>query len=106
MHIYVGNLAFSVTRDELQQEFTSFGQVLSISMMNDKYIGSGQPRGYGYVEMAVRTEAEAAIAGLDGKTLRGRAINLVEARALSASDALPPLRAGRRNRPSVRRERE
>ena len=106
MNIYVGNLAFSVTRDELHQEFTPFGQVLAINMMNDRYIGSGQLRGYGYVEMAVRTEAEAAIAGLDGKTLGGRAITLVEARALSTNDTMPLLRAGRRNRPSVRRERE
>jgi RNA recognition motif-containing protein len=105
LNIYVGNLAFTVTRDELQQQFTSFGQVVSISMMNDRYIGSGQQRGYGYVEMAVRTEAEAAIAGLDGKTLGGRPISLVEARALSTNDIIPVLRAGRRNRPSVRRDR-
>ncbi len=106
MNIYVGNLAFNVTKDELQQAFTSFGHVLSVSMMNDKYIGSGQLRGYGYVEMAVRTEAEAAIAGLDGKTLGGRPISLVEARALSTNETIPALRAGRRNRPSVRRDRE
>ena len=75
-------------------------------MMNDRYIGSGQQRGYGYVEMSVRTEAEAAIAGLDGKSLGGRPISLVEARALSTNESVTSVRAGRRNRPSVRRDRE
>ena len=51
MNIYVGNLSLEVTAEELRQEFIPFGRVTSISIMNDKYIGSGQPRGYGFVKM-------------------------------------------------------
>ena len=49
MNICAGNLSLKVTGEELQQEFMAFGEVLSVTIMNDKYIGSGQPRGYGYV---------------------------------------------------------
>jgi RNA recognition motif-containing protein len=83
MNIYVGNIAFNVTEEQLRNEFAAFGEVQSITLMNDKYIGSGQLRGYGYVEMPVRTEAVAAIAGLEGKSLCGRPIGVVEARPLS-----------------------
>ena len=66
MNIYVGNLSFETTEDELRKEFTEFGEVISVTVMNDKYIGSGQPRGYAYVEMASKAEGEAAIANLEG----------------------------------------
>ncbi len=56
MNIYVGNLSLETTEDELRREFTEFGAVISVTIMNDKYIGSGQPRGYGYVEMAPISE--------------------------------------------------
>jgi len=46
MNIYMGNLSLETTEDELRKEFTEFGGVLSVTIMNDKYIGSGQPRGY------------------------------------------------------------
>jgi len=46
MNIYVGNLSLETTEDELRKEFTEFGEVISVTIMNDKYIGSGQPRGY------------------------------------------------------------
>ena len=88
MNIYVGNLALDMTEDALRQEFIAFGQVISVSIMNDKYIGSGQPRGYGFVEMASKSEGETAITSLKGKTLRGRVINVIEALPLSdARDA-------------------
>jgi RNA recognition motif-containing protein len=83
MNIYVGNLPLEVTDDELRQEFLAFGQVKSVSVMNDKYIGSGQLRGYGFVEMTSKSEGEAAIKSLQGKRLRDRLINVVEALPLS-----------------------
>ncbi len=83
MNIYVGNLPLEMTEDELRQEFTAFGQVISVSVMNDKYIGSGQARGYGFVEMASKSEGAVAVAGLNGKTIRGRLIEVVEALPLS-----------------------
>jgi len=61
-----------MTADELHQEFIAFGQVISVSVMNDKYIGSGQLQGYGFVEMASKSEGAVAIASLKGKTIRGR----------------------------------
>ncbi|MFH1662936.1 MAG: RNA-binding protein [Chloroflexota bacterium] len=70
MNIYIGNLSLEVTEEELRQEFMAFGEVLSTIVMNDKYIGSGQSRGYGYVEMASKPEGAIAIAALNGKALR------------------------------------
>jgi len=78
MNIYVGNLAREVTEEELKQEFMAFGKVTSVSIIKDKY--SGQPRGFGFVEMPSKTEAQAAIAGLKGKVLKDRTIDVNEAR--------------------------
>ena len=86
MNIYVGNLALEVTEDELRQVFTPFGQVISISIMNDKYIGSGQTRGYGFVETALKSEGEAAITALSGKTLEHMTMNVIEALPLSKKE--------------------
>ena len=83
MNIYVGNLSFDVTEEELRREFMAFGEVISVVIMNDKYIGSGQPRGYGFIEMASKSEGEAAITSLKGKGLRNRVIDVVEALPLS-----------------------
>ena len=83
MNIYVGNLSLKVTEEELQREFMFFGDVISVTIMNDKYIGSGQPRGYAFVEMSSQSEGKAAIAALNNKTLRRMTINLVEALPLS-----------------------
>jgi cold-inducible RNA-binding protein len=85
MNIYVGNLTLETTEEELRREFTPFGEVLSVRMMDDKYIGSGQPIGYGYVEMASKSEGAAAIAALRGKILRNRLIEIVEALPLDKS---------------------
>jgi RNA recognition motif-containing protein len=103
MNIYVGNLSLKVTEAELKQEFMAFGQVVSVSIMNDKYIGSGQPRGYGFVEMASRSEGEAAINGLKGKTLRGRTVCVIEALPLSDSDGTGPVSDRRGGRLGGRR---
>jgi RNA recognition motif-containing protein len=83
MNIYVGNLSLEVTKEELRREFVAFGEVISVTIMNDKYIGSGQTKGYGYIEMASKAEGEAAIAALNEKTLRHMTINVVEALPLS-----------------------
>jgi RNA recognition motif-containing protein len=83
INIYVGNLSPDVTKEELRREFMAFGEVISVVIMNDKYIGSGQTRGYGFVEMPSVSEAEAAIASLNGKRLRGRVIDVVQALPLS-----------------------
>ena len=83
MNIYVGNLPLEVTEDELRRIFIIFGEVISVKIMNDKYIGSGQLRGYGYVQMPSRTESQAAVIGLKDKSLKGQVITVVEALPLS-----------------------
>ena len=82
MKIYVGNLSLEVTEDELHKEFTEFGEVVSVTIMGDNYIGSGQLRGHGYVEMASQSEGATAIANLKGKNLRNRILNVFEASLL------------------------
>jgi RNA recognition motif-containing protein len=83
MNIYVGNLSLEVTEDELRKEFMAYGEVTSVTIMNDKYIGSGQPRGYGYVEMSLKSEGTNAIAKLSGKILKDRMVEVLEALPLS-----------------------
>ncbi len=83
MNIYVGNLPLEMTEEELRVEFTAFGQVVAVTIMNDKYIGSGQPRCYGYVEMTLKAEGTAAISNLNGKKLHNRIVDVVEALPLS-----------------------
>jgi RNA recognition motif-containing protein len=85
MNIYVGNLALEVTEEELRQEFTTFGEVIKVTIMDDKYIGSGQPRGYGFVKMPSVSEGKTAIAALNGKSFRHMVINVIEALPLSDS---------------------
>ncbi len=83
MNIYVGNLALDVTEEELRQEFVAFGAVTSVVIMNDRYIGSGQAKGYGFVEMASKSEGEAAITSLKGKRIRSQVIDAIAALPLS-----------------------
>jgi RNA recognition motif-containing protein len=106
MNIYVGNLSLEMTEDELRKEFTIFGEVISVTIMDDRYIGSGQPRGYGYVEMASKSEGATAIANLEGKRLRNRVVNVVEALPLSdkRGTMIPDIRNN--NRSNRRRERK
>jgi RNA recognition motif-containing protein len=68
-----------MTEDELRQEFLAFGQVEFVIVMNDKYMDSGQHRAYGFVEMASKSEGGAAVTSLNGITLGGRAIEVIEA---------------------------
>lgn len=78
MKIYVGNLSRVVTEADLRQAFEAFGQVVSALILKDKF--SGEPRGFGFVEMPVAAEAEAAIAGLNGTELGGQTLKVNEAR--------------------------
>jgi RNA recognition motif-containing protein len=78
MNIYVGNLSYDVTEEDLRKAFEAFGKVTSVNLIKDKY--SGRSKGFGFVEMAEKSEATAAIQGLNGKDLKGRAISVNEAR--------------------------
>jgi len=81
MNIYVGNLSREATEGELRQAFEAFGQVTSVNIIKDKY--SGESRGFGFVEMATKSEAQAAINGLNGTTLGERTLSVNEARPRS-----------------------
>ncbi len=78
MNSYVGNLSFDVKEENLQTAFEAYGKVASATIVRDKY--SGQPRGFGFVEMPDANEARTAIASLNGKELLGRQMNVNEAR--------------------------
>ncbi len=78
MRIYVGSLPYEVTEEDLREEFGAFGEVVSANIITDQY--SGRPKGFGFIEIASKSEAEAAIAGLNGKTLKERTIVVNEAR--------------------------
>jgi len=78
MNIYVGNLPFAVTEEEVKELFAAFGQVTTVSLIKDKF--TGQMRGFGFVEMADAGEAEKAIQGLNGKEFKNRALAVNPAR--------------------------
>ena len=78
MKIYVGNMSYDTTEDDLKQAFEALGQVASVTIIKDKF--SGRSKGFGFVEMPDNAQAEAAIAGLNGKDLQGRTLNVNEAR--------------------------
>lgn len=78
MKIYVGNMSYDTTEDDLKKAFEAMGQVASVSIIKDKF--SGRSKGFGFVEMPDNAQAEAAIAGLNGKELQGRTLNINEAR--------------------------
>jgi len=78
MNIYVGNLSPEVTEDDLQQAFESYGNVESVKIIKDRY--SGESRGFGFVGMPAKDEAQTAISSLNGKELRGQKIKVNEAR--------------------------
>jgi RNA recognition motif-containing protein len=78
MNIYIGNLAYEVTEADIKSEFEAFGEVTSVSVIKDQY--SGQSKGFGFVEMPKLTEGQAAITGLNGKQVKGRAVTVNGAR--------------------------
>jgi cold-inducible RNA-binding protein len=83
MRIYVGNLSYEVTEEELREDFASFGKVDSIAIPTDKY--SGRARGFAFVEMPSVSEGQAAIAALNGKTVKDRTLTVNAARPRSDS---------------------
>jgi RNA recognition motif-containing protein len=78
MNIYVGNLSYSLTEEQLRALFVEFGEVSSVRVMTDRE--SGRPKGFGFVEMPNNTEANAAIEALNGKEVLGRKMTVNEAR--------------------------
>lgn len=78
MNIYVGNLSYDATDDDLREAFEAFGQVESANVIKDRY--TGKARGFGFVEMPSEEEGKAAVTGMNGKELMGRSLNVDEAR--------------------------
>jgi RNA recognition motif-containing protein len=83
MNIYLGNLSYEVTEQELQRAFEAFEEVESVSIIKDKF--SGRSKGFGFVEMPDKANALSAINELDGKELKGRTLNVNEARPRTES---------------------
>jgi RNA recognition motif-containing protein len=89
MNIYVGNLSFNVTETDLREAFQAFGTVEKAAVITDK--GTGQSRGFGFVEMPNREEAMKAIGALNGKDLKGRALKVnLEGKTPSNDPAAKP----------------
>lgn len=84
MNIFVGNLSFQTTQDELHAAFAQYGNVERVNIVTDR--DSGQPRGFAFVEMSDSGEAQTAIAQLNGAELNGRAMNVNEARPKPAGN--------------------
>ena len=78
MNIYVGNLTFDVSEDDLREAFKQFGEISEVRLIMDKY--SGKSKGFGFVEMPSKAEAEKAIEEMNGKEFMGRALNVNEAK--------------------------
>ncbi len=78
MNIYVGNLSYALSESELRDAFANFGAVSSVKILTDRE--TGRSRGFGFVEMPNRAEAEAAVANLNGKDVGGRPLRVNEAR--------------------------
>ena len=78
MNIYVGNLSYEVTEEDLKEAFGAFGGVDTVKIIKDNY--TGRSKGFGFVEMSAKSEAQSAIEGLNGKDLKGRNLNVNEAR--------------------------
>jgi RNA recognition motif-containing protein len=87
MNIYVGNLSYSVTEDDLRNLFSDHGEVISASIISDRQ--TGQSKGFGFVEMSNQSEAEAAIQALNETALQGRNLKVNEARP---RESRPPRR--------------
>jgi len=83
MNIYIGNMSFDTTEDQLRHAFEGFGEVATVNIITDRY--SGEPRGFAFVEMSAKNEVVAAISGLNGQDLNGRALNVNEAKPRAQS---------------------
>ena len=78
MNIYIGNMSFDTTEDQLRQAFEGYGAVSTVKIISDR--DSGQSKGFGFVEMLTKDDAVTAISGLNGQDLNGRALNVNEAK--------------------------
>ncbi|KAA0220179.1 RNA-binding protein [bacterium] len=78
MNIYVGNIARSVSEDELRDAFAAHGEVSTVTLIKDKF--TGEPRGFGFIEMPAKMQAMTAIKEMNGKELQGRSLIVNEAR--------------------------
>ena len=78
MNLYVGNLPYRLSEDELRQAFEEYGQVSSCTIIKDR--ATGESKGFGFLEMPERSEAENAMQNLNGRELKGRKLNVNEAR--------------------------
>jgi RNA recognition motif-containing protein len=81
MNIYVGNLSHEATEENLKEAFEVFGELNTVKVIKDNF--TGRSKGFGFVEMPSKAEAQAAIKGLNGKDLKGRSLNVNEARPRS-----------------------
>ncbi len=81
MNIYVGNLSPEISEEDLREAFEAFGQVTSVTIIKDK--SSGEPRGFGFVDMPTEVEAQWAMTGLKGKELKGQILKVNKARPRS-----------------------
>jgi RNA recognition motif-containing protein len=89
MNIYIGNLSYETTEKDLESAFSEFGKVVSVKIITDQY--NGKSKGFGFIEIPDRTEANAAIEGMNGKEFKGRTIKVNKAKERSD-------RGGRRGR--------
>jgi len=78
MNIYVGNLSLDITEDDLKEPFEAFGKIDSVTLVKEKY--SGESKGFGFVEIPSKNEAQSAIDGLNGKNFKGKSLTVKEAR--------------------------
>ncbi len=78
MNIYVGNLAYTVTEDDLKEAFSEFGEISSVRLVTDKF--SGKSKGFGFIEMPDNSEAEAAMGALNESSFKGRDIKVNQAK--------------------------
>jgi len=94
MNIYVGNLPRTVNENDLRETFQAFGEVATTSIIKDKF--SGESRGFGFIEMPKKDEAEKAISMLNGKDLKGRTATVNEAKPRTDSPRSGGFGASRR----------
>ena len=78
MNIYIGNMSFETTEDQLRQAFEGFGEVSTVSIITDR--NTGEPRGFAFVEMSANDEAAEAVSGLNGQEMDGRTLKVSEAK--------------------------
>ena len=95
MNIYVGNLSYEVTEEDLREAFKVFGGVDTVRIIKDNY--TGRSKGFGFVEMPVKAEAQSAIEGLNGKDLKGRKLKVNKARPRSEGRRGGPRAGGPRH---------